>query len=87
MITDSLRLFLNLYSEYTRLIKLIFTYVGHLKLVVEWGLISDCTHLPSDLLLSTHSADSYDSCLSLHLLSCRLLCVELVVQVAVKLRV
>ena len=87
VITDSLRLFLNRYSEYTRLSSLGFTYVGHLKLVVEWRLISDRTHLPGDLLLSTHPTDCYDSCLILHLLSPRLLRIELVVQVVVELRV
>jgi len=69
-----------------RLASLVFEPISHLELLIEWGLVRYCAHLPADLLLSAHPAHSYDTRLILHVrLAIRWLRVELVVQVVVKL--
>ena len=75
--TDSLRLFLNLCDK---LFKKKITYISHLKLLVEWGLICNSSHLALDL-LATHVTDwnySILILLCLHVLHIKLI-IEIVV--------
>ena len=75
--TDSLRLFLNLCKKRYKKEK---TYIDHLKLLIEWGLVCNCPHLTLNL-LATHVTDWNYSILVL--LSLHVLHIELVIEIIV----